>query len=211
MVLAKEQIAVARRARIAGMCGIVGGVLWFASGIVGRFFPQLNEPGTTAFLVSGVVATVSLVLLFIGFLGLAWGGALGGSFGKALFAVAALGYALMVAGGALTVAGAGPLTDPVTAISLIYLLGRLIALFFTLFTAIAILAARRWRGWTAFAPLLLALCPLVGELGFMVAFGQPSQVLNAAWGLFGALLGLATLAQVRSQARPVREAASVAA
>lgn len=195
----------------AGLCGIVGGVLWFASGIVGMFVPQVNEPGTAAFLIGGAVATLSLALLLVGFLGIAWGGGLGGPFGKGLFAVAVVGYALMVVGAVQTVAGVGPLLDPEVGLALIYLLGRLIAAVFTLLTGVAVLAARRWRGWTGVVPVLLGLCPLVGELGFLVAFGQPSQVLNAAWGLFGALLGLATLAQVRSQTRPVRETASVAA
>lgn len=195
----------------AGLCGIAGGVLWFVSGVAGMFVPGLNQPGMTAFLIGGVVATVSLVMLLVGFLGIGWGGGLGGWVGRAFFAVAVLGYALMVVGAAQTAAGVGPLLDPEAGISLIYLLGRLIAAVFALLTGLAVLGARRWRGWAASTPLLVGLCPLVGELGFLVAFGQPSQGLNAAWGIFGALLGLATLAQARSQARPVDATASVAA
>lgn len=190
----------------AGVCGIAGGALWFLSGIAGILFPQLNEPGTTAFLIGGVVATISLVLLLICFLALAWSDALGGRLGRAVFTVAMLGYALMVVGAVQTIAGVGPLIDPEAGVALTYLLGRLVAAIFTLLTGIAVLAARRWRGWAMFTPLLLGLCPLIGELGSVLVFGQPNQVLNAAWGLFGALLGYAVLSSAREQqgARLVR-------
>ena len=190
----------------AGLCGIVGGTLWFVSGILGIVFPQLNEPGTTAFQVGGIVATVSLVLLLVGFIGVAWGGALGGRVGKALFGAAVLGYALMVAGGVQTVLGVGPLLDPEAGVALLYLLGRLISAVFALLTGVAVLAARRWAGWMALTPLLVGLCPLVGELGSVILFGQPSQLLNAAWGIFGALLGYAALS--RGHDKTVTEARS---
>ena len=192
----------------AGVCGILGGSLWFVSGILGIVFPQLNEPGTTAFLVGGVVATVSLVLLLVGFLGVAWGGALGGRIGKILFGVAVFGYAVMVVGALQTVLGVGPLLDPEAGVALLYLLGRLISAVFALLTGVAVLAARRWRGWTAFTPLLVGLCPLVGELGGVIVFGQPSLLLNATWGIFGALLGYAVLLQDRDEARGVAEVRS---
>ncbi len=195
----------------AGWYGIVGGVIWFVSGIVGMFVPQLYEPGTAAFLISGVLATITLGLLLFGFLGIAWGDALGGRIGKAFFGVAVLGYALMLVGALQTIAGVGPLLDPEAGVALIYLLGRLIAALFALLTGIAVLTARRWRGWAALTPLLVGLCPLVGELGFVVAFGQPNLVLNAAWGIFSALLGLATLAQARSHPRSTSVSASAAA
>ena len=38
------------------------------SGIAGVLFPRLNEPDSVPFLIGGVVAVVSLVLLLIGFL-----------------------------------------------------------------------------------------------------------------------------------------------
>lgn len=75
-----------------------------------------------------------------------------------------VGYALMV-GGVQTVAGVGPLLVPESGIALIYLLGRLVSAVFALLTGVAVLFAHRWRGWTAFAPLLVGLCPLVGGLG----------------------------------------------
>ena len=179
----------------AGLCGIVGGMLWFLSGILGIVFPQLNEPGSPAFLVGGVVATASLAMLLVGFLGVAWDGALGGRIGKTLFGAAILGYALMVVGGVQTVAGVGPLIDAEAGVALLYLLGRLISAVFALLTGVAVLAARRWRGWAAFTPLLVGLCPLVGELGSVILFGQPNQLLNATWGIFGALLGYAVLSR----------------
>lgn len=156
------------------------GTLWFVSGIAGVLFPRLNEPDTVPFLIGGVVAAVNLVLLLVGFLGVAWGGALGGRLGKIFFAVAMLGYALMVVGAVQTLAGVGPLIDPEAGLALIYLVERLIAAVFTLLTGIAVLTARRWRGWSMFTPLLLGLCLLIGELGSLVVFGQPNQVLNAS-------------------------------
>lgn len=192
----------------AGLCGILGGALWFVSGVLGIVFPQLSEPGTTVFQVGGVVATASLVLLLVGFLGVAWGGALGGKVGKALFGVTMGGYAIMVIGALQTVLGVGPLLDPASGVALLYLLGRLISAVFAFFTGIAVLAARRWRGWVAFTPLLVGLCPLVGELGAVILFGQPSLLLNAIWGVFGALLGYAILAHSGDKERGIIEVRS---
>jgi hypothetical protein len=190
----------AQRVRLAGWCGIVGGVVYFVEELANRvYIPQADVPGTLGFAIGGVIATVAISLLLIGFLGLSWGGALGNRLGVGVFALAALGYALMIVGAVLTVAGVGPLTDQDTAVSLIYLLGRLIAVVFTLLTGVAVLAARRWQGWAAFAPLLLGVWPLVGEaLPVLVTGTRPEPLLNAAWGLCGALLGLAMLAHTRS-------------
>ncbi len=136
-----------QRLRIAGWCGIIGGILWFLQSILTDvLFPQLAAPGTPGFTIGGAIATVNLVVLLVGFLGVAWGRALGGWFGKIAFGVAVLGYVLMIVGGLLTIVGAGPLADPEAPISLIYLLGRLITVVFTFFTGIAVLTARRGRG-----------------------------------------------------------------
>jgi hypothetical protein len=189
----------AHRVCFAGYCGIVGGIVYFLQGIAGTLlFPQFYEPGTTGFVIGGLIATTSMGLLLIGVLGILWGGGLGGAAGKGLLALAILGFALMVVGGLLTVAGIGPLTDPETAVSLIYLLGRLIAAIFTLATGIAVIVARRWQGWARFAPLLFGLWPILGELLPVIIFGEPVGVMNDAWGLCGALLGLAVLVQARS-------------
>ncbi|MBC8162990.1 MAG: hypothetical protein H7Z42_17420 [Roseiflexaceae bacterium] len=190
----------AQRLRFVGRSGIVGGVVWFATTMLGAtVLPQITTPGTTVSAVSSTLFTLTLVLALIGFLGIGLGGALGGWFGKIVFALAVLGHGLMVIGSVLTIFGIGPLTDPQTAVSLIFLLGRLIAVVFTLLTGIAVLLARRWRGWAAFAPLLLALWPILTELVPVIVIGQPlPELFNAVWGLFVALLGLATLAQIRT-------------
>ena len=189
-----------QRVRIAGWCGIVGGSLWFISSVLTwAGLITTSTPGTTGFDVSGAMATACLALVLIGFLGIGWGGALGGWFGKIVFGVAVLGSVLMVIGGVLTILGIGPLTDPETAVSLIYLLGRLIAVIFTLLTGIAVVLARRWQGWTRWAPLLFGLWPILGELVPVLVTGeQPPELLNGAWGLFAALVGLAVLAQIRT-------------
>jgi len=81
-----------QRLRIAGWCGIIGGILWFLQSILTDvLFPQLAAPGTPGFTIGGAIATVNLVVLLVGFLGVAWGGALGGWFGKIAFGVAVLG------------------------------------------------------------------------------------------------------------------------
>lgn len=70
-------MANAQRVRIAGWCGIVGGVMYFLQELAGRvFIPQSDEPGTFGFVIGGVIATVALSLLLIGFLGLNEAGAL---------------------------------------------------------------------------------------------------------------------------------------
>jgi hypothetical protein len=114
----------------------------------------------------------------------------------------------MVVGALQTVAGVGPLIDPEAGVALLYLLGRLIGAVFALLTGVAVLVARRWLGRAAFMPLLVGLCPLVGELGSVIVFGQPNQLLNAAWGLFGALLGYAVLSHDRDDEQEVAEVRS---
>jgi len=44
----------------------------------------------------------------------------------------------------------------------------------------------------------LGLFPIFGELLPVFLAGGPNEILIALWGLFGALLGLAILAQIRS-------------
>jgi hypothetical protein len=192
-----KEITMNNHIKIAGFCGIIGGMVWFFQTLVTEvLFPQLAQPGTLSYTINGLVATVALALLLISFLGIAWSGGLVGWFGRITFGIAALGYGLMVVGGGLTLIGAGPLSDPPYNVSLIYLLGRLITVIFTLLTGVAVLTARRWQGWTKFAPLLLGLWPIIGEILPAIMTGdRPSQLLNGAWGLFGALLGLAILAQ----------------
>lgn len=189
-----------QRLRIAGFCGIIGGLIYFFFSILfGVLFPNLASPGTPAYaIVLGIVAVV-YALLLIGFLGIRWGGGLNGRFGTIVFSIAVLGYLLMVVGTVLQIAGIGPLTDPPESVSLIFLLGRLIAAVFTLLTGIAVLMGRRWKGWTRFAPLLLGLWPILTELVPVILVGNPlPDAFQAVWGLVGALLGLAILAQTRS-------------
>lgn len=188
-----------QRIRIAGMCAIIGGAFWLLqTSIQVAFSLDSAAPGSPAFTVGAILATGCLVLVLIGFLGIGWTDGLGGRFGKIVFGVAVLGYGVMVLGGGLTALGVGPLTDSETAVSLIYLLGRLIAVIFTLLTGCAVALARRWQGWTRFAPLLLGLWPIFGELVPVLVTGtQPPALLNGAWGVWVALVGLATLAQIR--------------
>jgi hypothetical protein len=189
-----------QRLRITGFCGIIGGVLWFLQTVIIEIlFPQLARVrGTPDFTLTFGSTIVILALLLIGFVGIRWGGGLRGWFGAIAFGGAVLGYVLMIIGGVLTLAGTGPLTDPAGGVSLIYILGRLLTALFTLLTALAVLAARRWRGWAKFAPLFLFLC-FAGEfLPVFMGGGGPNGIFTAAWGLFGALLGLAILAQTRS-------------
>jgi len=186
-----------QRVHIAGWCGVVGGSVWFIQSVL-QWAGVINgdTPGTTTFVVTGVVATLCLGLVLLSFLGLKWGGAFRGRFGSIVWGVAVLGYVLMISGGVLTLFGVGPLTDPVTAVSLIYLLGRLIAVIFTLLTGIAVVQTRRWPHWTRFAPLLLGLWPIVGELLPVLVTGQqPNELVTGAWGVCVALVGMAMLAQ----------------
>jgi hypothetical protein len=189
-----------QRLRLAGFCGIIGGLLWFLQSIIiDILFPQLARVrGTPDFTLTFGSAIVILALLLISFVGIRWGGALRGWFGASAFGGAVLGYVLMIVGCVLTLVGAGPLTDPAGGVSLIYILGRLLTALFTLLTAFAVLAARRWRGWTRFVPLFLFLC-FTGEFVPVFLGGSgPNGIFTAAWGLFGALLGLAILAQASS-------------
>lgn len=186
-----------RRVQLAGWCGVIGGSGWFLQSVLqGAGVINVSTPGTATFVVTSTLSTVCLALVLIGFLGIKWGGAFRGRFGSVVWGVAMLGYVLMVIGGVFTLLGIGPSTDPDTAVSLVYLLGRLIAVIFTLLSGIAVVQARRWPRWTRFAPLLLGLWPILGELLPVVVTGQqPNEFVNGFWGVCVALVGLAVLAQ----------------
>lgn len=180
------------RVRAASTLAIIGGMVWFLQSIISDvLFPQLTAPGTIASTVNSVIATAVLALLLVGFLGVQWGGGLsGGWFGKIVFGVAVLGHILMVVGGVLTILGAGPLADP-DPVSLIFLLGRLIAVVFTLLTGIAVLAVGRWQGWARYVVLVIGIFPLLTELLPVLLGGEPNAALNGLWGLLYVALGAA--------------------
>ena len=81
-----------QRLRIAGWCGLIAGIAVYAqSTLFDTLFPTALPPGTPGYTVNGVLAAILYAALLVGFCGIAWGGALGGRFGRTrdmLFAVA---------------------------------------------------------------------------------------------------------------------------
>ncbi len=194
------------RLRVASYSGILGGIVWFILFmLIEVVAPQLARTrGTAAFTAVFLIATVSLVLLLLGFLGILWGGGVGGRVGRIALWLTVLGDVMMILGSLLTLAGVGPLTDPAGGVSFVYISGRMLTVLFTLLTSIAVIVDRRWQGWTRFVPLLLFICMAVEFLPVFSGGGGPNGTFTALWGLCSALLGLTTL--VEAPRAGVREA-----
>lgn len=90
--------------------------------------------------------------------------------------------------------------------------GSILLSFGMLLLAIAVLIARRLRGWRAFAPLLVALYfPLQFPLQALLFLGSgkgPNPILLGSWGLFWMFLGLAICSSERELARSQNSAAA---
>ncbi len=186
------------RLRVASYSGILGGLAWFILFMLIEVVapPLARTRGTLHFTATFLTGAVALVLLLIGFLGILWGDGVRSRFGRIAVWLTVLGYVLMILGSLLTLAGAGPLTDPAGGVSFVYIAGRMLTVLFTLLTSIAVIVDRRWQGWARFVPLLLFLCMAVEFLPVFSGGSGPNGTFTALWGLCSALLGLATLVEV---------------
>jgi hypothetical protein len=176
---------VTQRVRIAGIACTVGGLLWTLV-LVGFGAFGLTTPATpVAFYIFQALFVLIQILLLIGVLGLGWSGAAGHGW----FAAIALGIALL--GRALFVLAEVHLLLSFSDFSPLLPLGALTTALGMLLTGLAVLRARRWRGWARFAPLLAGLYPFLTMFPVLAITGDVSNVLIGLWGLPWALLGVA--------------------
>src|SRR5215213_6988396 len=189
-----------QRVRLAGTAYAVGGLLWFMvmTGLT-MVFGGDPPPGSAAFLASETIYSIVQALLLFGFFGIYWGGGVGqGVFGKIAFGLGALGHLVFLAGEIHSLV-AGTLSDLVP-------LGALVSAIGILVTGIAVVAAKQWRGWARWIPLLTGLYPWLVMFPLLFISGEPNSYTIAGWGLLRLALGLA----IRAQADAVPDAASPA-
>lgn len=150
-----------RRARNAGVIGMVGSALWIISVIMqfrlGLFTPEVSPVR----IVYDLIAFSGIGGAMVGFLGLIWGGAFRGRLGPAGVILYVLGWALIVVGGL-----ALPLAGEESPLFLIFPIGgNLQSLGYLLFATAAVLHGR-WNGWQRWMPLVAA-------VGLLLTNGLP--------------------------------------
>jgi hypothetical protein len=187
--------------RAAGLWCILGGIIQLASGIVQALDPA--QPGTGAFVVRNLIVTISHGFVLLGVIGLAQSGAAGTSWLSRLgLGIALLGSFLFIPF-ELVLLARYALGEP-----LLGFCAPLAGLGLTL-TGIAVLRARRWRGWRRFVPLLCGLYPFLVMIPAFAAVGGPNFWAIGGWGVPLALLGMALRMEAtdaqRTQPEPVTQ------
>jgi hypothetical protein len=175
--------------RLAGTAYIIGSVLWLAvlgaQTAIWGFEPPARSAAFYAF---EAALVVTQALLLYGFFGVLWSGGIGqGLFGKLAFGLGVLGHLIFVAGEILSLA-AGTVSDLIA-------LGALVSALGLVLTGLAVLMAKRWAGWTRWAPLLAGLFPFLLMFPFLFISDEPNGYAVAGWGLARLALGLAIRAQ----------------
>jgi len=155
----------------------------------------LSQPRGAAFAISEVLWIGIHVLLLIGVVGLALLGVVPGWFGGVGLGIALLGRVDLV----LAEIHSLSIGDDT---SFLLPLGALITAVGMTLVGIAVLRARRWRGWQRFMPLLVGVYPFVTMFPFIFITEEPSMLAITGWGLPWLLLGCAIWSSVRERRTP---------
>ena len=167
--------------RIAGVLCIVGGIGWVANALLTDVISPPNNSG--AFVITEVLWIVIQLLLLVGVIGLALSGVVSGWFGGITLGLALLGRAdFVLAEIHSLILGEESVLLP---------LGALITAVGMTLVGIAVLRARRWRGWPRFTPLLVGVYPFVVMFPLIFITNEPNILAIGGWGLTWLLLGYA--------------------
>lgn len=137
------------RARIAGIAGMAGGLIWILSVIMQNSL-DLGPDTSLLRVVQSVLSLASMSGMIVGFLGLIWGGAFRGRFGTLAVLTHVLGYALIVTGGLLALL----LGEADSPLFLLFPIGGALHGVAAMLLIIAVLAGALWAGWQRWMPLL---------------------------------------------------------
>ncbi len=186
----------AQRTRVAGIAYTVGSVMWLVGGAVAVAVWGGGDPppGTAGFyIVEGILVLIQALLL-AGFFGVRWSGGVGyGVWGTIAFGIGVLGHLLFLAGEVHSLL-IGTLSDELVA------LGALVSALGLLLTGIAVLAAKRWQGWTRWTPLAAGVYPWLIMFPFLIIAGGANGAAIVGWGAARLLLGVAIYAQAPGRA-----------
>lgn len=137
------------RGRKAGIVGMVGALLWAVGTIMQNWFGLWGEGSGLLYTVHQLLAFTALTCMIIGFLGLIWGGAVVGRFGKTAVYLYAAAYGLIILAGLV---GLISQTQD-SPIFILYPIGGLLSTLSALLISVAVLRAKRWQGWQLWMPL----------------------------------------------------------
>jgi hypothetical protein len=173
------------RLRLAAAACVVGGLIW-AIDLTYEQMAGLTSvlANRAAFYSDETGFILSDVLLLVGILGLWWAGAAAGRLGTAGIIIAVIGRLVFIAAEL-------NLTIAYTGFSPLLPLGALLSGIGMVVTGIAVLRARRWRGWRSVTPLLVGIYPFFAMLPLLVITQEASDLAIAGWGLVWSLMGVA--------------------
>lgn len=182
-------------ARIAGIVGLVGGLL---GGVVVDVYELATLP-TEVSMVTATRNAVFLMMVVIGLGGLAALGAAGSAWwGRLGIGLAMLAFVLLIPAEFIE------LSDPATA-ETIFMIVPLVAGPGFVLAGVAVLRARRWSGWRRFVPLAMGVYLFAVFLPVVIAFPTDAAFWSAIlpFDLMWAALGLAVVveASVAADAR----------
>ena len=156
--------------RMLGILCMVGGAVMIVASFIWGSFTD------TGGIIAGILWGVGSIAGLVGLIQL---GALGESpITRALGFVPIIGFALLIVGSILQLAG---IADDQ---SWLFGVGWIVQMAGMVLVGILVIAAKRWRGWRRFAPLLAILIVPVA-FGLYQVFDQAIGIFYAAWILLG--------------------------
>jgi hypothetical protein len=190
------------RIRIMGLLGIAGGLLWIAAFLIQMVLPQ-STAGPLA-VASQALFPLALMGTVATTLGLDIGGAVRGSrFGTIVIKAFLLSQLVLIVG-ILSSLGSDGSDSPLIG------LGGIASNIGLILTGIAVVTARRWDGWSRYAPLVAGAYVFFGTfLPSVVANQDPPMLALILMGVMNALVGVGLIAhanrpQVGSREEPSR-------
>jgi hypothetical protein len=164
----------------------VGGTVWVINGLTG-----LDDPvGSPGFYVAEAVWIPVHLMVLLGLIGLISSHVVGDlRWGRAAFIVAAVARAIFVVAEIAAILIADdqiflfPVSAVLTGVSMIV-------------GGVAVVRARRWRGWGRFAPLAVGIYPFVAMFPILAITGSRPNLGVSLWGLTIIAVGLAMAREI---------------
>ena len=142
-----QNLSLARKAGVVG----IGGALLFIISVIMQFSLGLFGPDAGwLWIVHQLLAFISISCVMVGFLGLLWGDAVRGWFGKFAVYLYIVGWALIVSAGLFLLVT--NIDD--SPVFILFPIGGLFSDIGALLVGLAVLFARRWSGWQRYMPMI---------------------------------------------------------
>lgn len=187
------------RVQLAGISGMAGAALWLMA-IVMEYSLGLQPPGSGAlYVINQMMAFIALAATSFSFIGLLWGGAITGRFGKIAVSLYVLAYALIIFGGILALF----VNSEDSPVFLLFPVGGLLSTVGVALTGILVAVQAHWSGWQRFMPLINAAYVFFAiDLPFVLSDVPegPGMVRELIWGVSLFFVGLAVYT-AQSQAK----------